>query len=134
MGRYSTSPARCACTRQLFDSIKLDPPLKGGYLQAASLVPYNDLQVNQPISWGDFIITIVRSEDYGYDKGFGFILLKVSNGFKLQQPYLPTSGFKVCRSPSDAFKFVCLYLYQLTALPNDLPDVTEQQIYYMKLP
>lgn len=131
---HLTGQVRSSCIRQLFDSIKLDPPLKGGYLQAASLIPYNDLQLNQPISWGDFVITIIRSEDYGYDKGYGFTLLKVSNGFKILAPYLPIGHFRVCHSKSDAFKFACLYLYQLVAFPSDLPDVTEQQIYYTNLP
>jgi len=89
---------------------------------------HNDSTFNRT----DFRISIIRSEDYGYEPGFGY-RIELKNGFKILQPFLPAvSGFTPFRTKSDAYKTAILVTHLLNQ-DVALPSIKIEDLLYLKV-
>jgi len=78
-------------------------------------------------------IVIIKSEDYGYDPGFGYDVQTSEGGFHIVQPFLPAiGGYKPFKTATDAFKTAVLVAYKLNS-DMGLPTLTVQDLQYLQV-
>lgn len=82
---------------------------------------------------GPIIITIIKSEDYGYPQGFGYRVESL-DGLKILQPTIPgVGGLKTFPTPTEAFKVAVLVGHKILASSNAFPTVTLEDLYYLQV-
>lgn len=78
-------------------------------------------------------IKIIKSEDFGYDPGFGYDVQTSDGGFRIIQPTIPAvGGNKVFKSETDAFKTAVLVAYKLNS-DLGLPTLTVQDLQFLQV-
>lgn len=79
-------------------------------------------------------IRIIRTEDYGYQPGFGYMIYDVEKKFRILQPTVPNDipGIHVFKTYNDAVKTAFVVAYKLKNF-NDLPSIQLGDLYYLQI-
>lgn len=79
----------------------------------------------------DISLTIIKSEDYGYSTGFGYMVEDHVSGFKILQPFIPAvSGIVPFTTATHAEKTAVLSIHLLRKSPG-LPSLSLEILKYM---
>lgn len=84
----------------------------------------------------DITLTIIRSEDYGYNPGFGYFIEdhRSVNGIRILQPHLPAvSGLTPFNTKEQARKTGMLVIYLLRKNPGLLPSLSIEILQYLNI-
>lgn len=104
---------------------------KASYFETNSYKEITSSLLYSPITWKQFTIEIIKSEDFGYPNGFGFRITNSNNGFKLVQPILPVNGFVPCNTEQDAVLVAFLYVSKMYAQSASLVSVYETELEFL---
>ncbi len=82
----------------------------------------------------DITLTIIKSEDYGYPKGFGYLIEDTRpGGKKILQPHIPViQGLVPFSTPEQATKTGMLVIY-LQRKGFDLPSLSMEVLQYINI-
>lgn len=104
---------------------------KASYFEIYSFKELTSPLLYSPITWKQFTIEIIKSEDFGYPKGFGFKITNSNNGFNLVQPILPVAGFVPCKTEQDAVLVAFLYVSKMYLQSASLVSVYETELEFL---
>lgn len=104
---------------------------KATYFEIDSYKELTTSLLYNPITWKQFTIEIIRSEDFGYAVGYGFKISNSNNGFKLLQPYLPVPYGIPCKTEQDAVLVAFLYVSKMYTQSTSLVSVYETELEFL---
>jgi len=82
----------------------------------------------------DITLSIIKSEDYGYNPGFGYFIKDHSSGLNILQPHIPAvSGLIPFNTPDQATKTGVLVIYLLRKAPGQLPSLSIEILQYLNI-
>jgi hypothetical protein len=82
----------------------------------------------------DITLSIIKSEDYGYDPGFGYIIKDLRSGLNISQPHIPAvSGLIPFSTPNQATKAGVLVIHLLRKNPGQLPSLSIDILKYLNI-
>ncbi|HEY5771261.1 MAG TPA: DUF4907 domain-containing protein [Chitinophagaceae bacterium] len=82
----------------------------------------------------DITLTIIKSEDYGYDPGFGYFIDDHRSGLRISQPHIPAvSGLIPFNTPDQATKTGVLVIYLLRKNSGPLPSLSIEILKYINI-
>ena len=82
----------------------------------------------------DITLSLIRSEDYGYDPGFGYFIDDYISGLKISQPHIPAvSGLIPFNTPDQATKTGVLVISLLRKNPGQLPSLSIEILQYINI-
>jgi hypothetical protein len=82
---------------------------------------------------GSVNIKLIRSEDYGYSKGYGYIIKDTKFTGTIIQPFIPAiGGYKAFKTKTEAYKVAMLVAYKLN-LKIGLPSITIQDLRFLQI-